>query len=254
MSHSQGAPLPLGPAFAAPIPALTYAAAASPVIETKIEAAEAVEVPAVEAVEAPTVKTIEIPEVKPLEIPTLKTIELPAIETPTLKTLLPTINAAPIALAAAPAIHPIHPFASPITYAASVGQPLLAASPVIETKIEAAEAVEVPAVEAVEAPKPVEIPTLKAIEIPEVKPLEIPALKTIELPAINAPLAYAAAPAFNPIHSFASPITYNTGHVLAASPAITTYTSGPILATTAVKTTVEAIEAPKAEVVEVAEA
>ena len=106
---------------------------------------------------------------------------------------------------------------------------------------------EVPAVEAVEVPEPIEIPAVKAIEIPEVKPLEIPTLKTL-LPTINA--APIAAPA---IHPFASPLTYATGPVLAASPAIT-YTSGPILATTAVKTTVEAIEAPKVEVVEVAEA
>ena len=107
---------------------------------------------------------------------------------------------------------------------------------------------EVPAVEAVEVPEPIEIPAVKAIEIPEVKPLEIPTLKTL-LPTINA-AAPIAAPA---IHHFASPLTYATGPVLAASPAIT-YTSGPILATTAVKTTVEAIEAPKVEVVEVAEA
>merc|ERR1739842_274430 len=118
-----------------------------------------------------------------------------------------------------PIIHT--PSALPLgpAFAAHIPAINYAASPVIETKIEAAEVVEVPAVEAVEAPEPIEIPTLKTL-----------------LPTINA--APIAAPA---IHHFASPLTYATGPVLPASP----YTSGPILATTAVKTTVEAIEAPK---------
>merc|ERR1712025_1394185 len=97
-----------------------------------------------------------------------------------------------------------------ITYAAG---PVLAASPIINTKVEAP---------------------------------EIPTLKAIELPAINAPITFAAAPA---IHPLAAPLA---GPLFANTPAIT-YASGPLLATTAVKTTVEAIEAPKAEVVEVAE-